>query len=265
MINLIDISGEYESDIDSQTTSYWNNELLEKNKSFNVIDLGFEKIEASTKYSSLLNQLSGAVDKINLNLDGKNILSVASGTCWVEAQWLKDINFESLTCIDFSRHRIHKLAPFTLEHYGITKADLICGSVFDLPLEKKYDVVMLSQAFHHIEDPISLLRRLRKILSEDGAIFIVGEHFYSNQKYHYQALKHFAKYVLNHKGYRKLKNFYPSWQDCFPPDLDKGDIHWSASEYDFIFKKAGFTYYEHDVHESRIFQSFILSVKDNHA
>ena len=48
-------------------------------------------------------------------------------------------------------------------------------------------------------------------------------------------------------------------------DFDKGDIHWSASEYDFIFKKSGFANYEHDVHENRIFQSFILLMKDNNA
>ena len=265
MFNLIDVSSENRLVNDSQASAYWNDEALEKNKSFNVVDLGFEKIEASPKYRALLDQISSVVDKARIDLDDKNILSVASGTCWIEAQWLNNSNFGSLSCIDISRHRIHKLAPFTLKHYGILSADLMWGSVFDLPIDKKYDVVMLSQAFHHIEEPIRLLRFLREILSEAGIIFIVGEHRYSNRKYHVQALKHFAKYALNYNGYRRLKSFYPSWQDCFPPDFEKGDIHWSESEYDFIFRKAGFSSYRHDVDKSGRFQSYTLSLRDTYA
>ena len=56
----------------------------------------------------------------------------------------------------------------------------------------------------------------------------------------------------------------PSWQDLFQPDYDKGDIHWSLSEYNFIFKKGGFSSYHHDVHTSNLFQSFVLKYNENH-
>ena len=265
--NIITLDSTGEHQIDLVSASYWNNEDLEKNKAFNVIDLGFDKIEASLKYKHLLDQLECLLANYNIAVKNSNILSVASGTCWVESQWLKNQQFRKLHCIDISRHRIHKLAPFTMEHYGIVgDVDFLHGSVFDLDAKhKSYDIIFLSQAFHHIEEPIRLLRFLKQLLSENGVILIVGEHYYTRLDYHKRAFKHYVKYFINRKGYRSLKQFYPSWQDLFPPDLDKGDIHWSASEYDFIFKKAGFSYYEHDVHESRIFQSFILPMKDNHA
>lgn len=63
MFNLIDLPSENRLVNDSQANAYWNDESLEKNKSFNVVDLGFEKIEASPKYRALLDQISSVVDK----------------------------------------------------------------------------------------------------------------------------------------------------------------------------------------------------------
>lgn len=257
---LITIAGRGELLVDQVSSEYWNDEDKERDKAFNVIDLGFEKIEGSDKYSALLDQLVTLTEKYNIKTDDAKILSVASGTCWLESQWLKDRPFESLSCVDFSKHRIHKLAPYTMEHYGLDdNIKFLHGSVFDLDEKgERYDIVLLSQAFHHIEEPIRLLRYLNGLLAEGGVIMIIGEHYYSNYEYHKRAIKHFIKYLINWKGYRDLRNFYPGWQDLFPPDFEKGDIHWSSSEYDFIFRKSGFFLYRRDVHASKLFQSYVL-------
>jgi len=263
-IITLDSTGEHQ--IDRVSAAYWNNEDLEKGKAFNVIDLGFDKIEGSRKYQQLLDQIEGLVAQYKIAIENSNILSVASGTCWVESQWLKNKQFNTLRSIDISQHRIHKLAPFTMEHYGV-EGDIgfLHGSIFDLNAdENRYDIIFLSQAFHHIEEPIRLLRFLKQLLSENGVILIVGEHYYTRLDYHKRALKHFVKYLLNRKGYRRLKQFYPSRQDLFPPDYDKGDIHWSPSEYDFIFRKSGLEKYFHDVHHSNRYHSYVLRLKDNH-
>jgi len=245
------------------SSTYWNDETLEKNKVFNVFDLGFEKIETKKKYIDLLSQLKEISEIAKVDYGQSSVLSVASGTCWLEGQFFKEREFKHMSCIDLSVHRIHKLAPFTLEHYGINpkKVTLIEGSVFDLIEEDRlFDVVILSQAFHHIDEPIRLLRFLRQKLSSNGKILILGEHFYSNFEYHKRSIKHFIKYLINWKSYRWSRNFYPAWQDLFQPDFEKGDIHWSKSEYDFIFKKSGFENYYHSIHKNQKYQAFILEV-----
>ena len=262
LITLQEKSG---SIIDSATSKYWNDESIEKKKVFNVIDLGFDKIESSDKYHALLDSIVKVMKKHGIQAKDSRILSLASGSCWIESQIFKNNDFKSLTNVDISHHRIHKLAPFTMNHYGVTKnVNFMLGSVFDMDVsETKYDVIFMSQAFHHMDEPIRLLRILKKMLNENGSIIIVGEHFFSNYKYHKQALKHFIKYIINWRDYRMLSNFYPSWQDLFKPDYDKGDIHWSSSEYNFIFKKSGFSVYHQETHRSNLFQSFVLKCNES--
>ena len=263
---LITLQRKSGSLVDFASSKYWNDESVEKKKVFNVIDLGFDKIERSIKYSALLDSIIKVINKHEIRTQDSNILSLMSGSCWVESQIFKNNDFKSLTNVDISQHRIHKLAPFTMSHYGVNKnVNFMLGSVFDMDTsESKYDIIFLSQGFHHIEEPIRLLRLLKKMLNENGFIVIVGEHFYSNYKYHKRAMKHFVKYIINWRSYRRLHHFYPSWQDLFQPDYDKGDIHWSLSEYNIIFKKGGFSIYHHDVHTSNLFQSFVLKYNENH-
>ena len=256
---LISIRGKGLSKSEDQTLVYWNDKEEEKNKAFNIKDFGFEKIESEYAYVSLYDQLKTLIKKYSVQTKGSEILSVASGTCWLEGRWLKDTHFKRLSCIDFSKHRIHEIAPLSMMHYGIKKnVRYLHGSIFDLnERNTKYDIILLSQAFHHIDEPIALMRYLKKILSKKGIIIIIGEQYYTQFEYHKRALKHVFKYILNWKDCRRLQNFYPEWQDLFRPDFVKGDIHWSRSAYDFIFKKAGLTYL-HDVHSSKLYQSFVV-------
>jgi ubiquinone/menaquinone biosynthesis C-methylase UbiE len=262
---LINLKSKTGTIVDNPSSIYWNDESIEKDKVFNVIDLGFDKIEASIKYKTLIDSINKVIAKHEIKTKEARVLSLASGSCWVESQIFNRNDFKNLTNLDLSQHRIHKLAPFTMNHYGINKnVNFIHGSVFDMDeSEKKYDIIFMSQAFHHIDEPIRLLRFLKKMLSKDGYIVIVGEHFFPSYLYHKQAIKHFIKYIINWRDYRKLKNFYPAWQDLFQPDYDKGDIHWSLSEYNFIFNKSGFKTYHQEIHSSKIFQSFVIKYNEN--
>jgi len=241
--------------------TYWNNEKAESEKAFNVEKFGLDIIEKTPRYIALYNQLDGIDRQINSSLARGKILSIASGTCWLEAKWLRTRSFEKLVCVDFSRHRIHKLAPKTLEMYGLSgNITLCCGSVFDLEPEddERFDVILLSQAFHHIEEPIRLLRLIRDILSPSGMVVIVGEPFFGMRTYFRRVIKHFIKYTINWRGYRRLSAPFPGWQDLFPPDYNKGDIHYSLSDYEFLFRKSGFLNYKHSVDKTRQYQAFHL-------
>ncbi len=139
--------------VDLASSKYWNDESVEKKKVFNVIDLGFDKIERSIKYQALLDSIIKVINKHGIKTQDSKILSLASGSCWVESQIFKNNDFKSLTNVDISQHRIHKLAPFTMSHYGVNKnVNFMLGSVFDMDTsESKYDIIFLSQGFHHIE------------------------------------------------------------------------------------------------------------------
>ena len=243
----------------SQT--YWNDERVEASKPFNVKKFGFDRIDSESKYVALLDQLQQVVAGAGICVAGARILSVASGSCWLEAKWLRSEAFQKLVCIDVSVHRIHELAPATMAHYGLAGDISLCsGSIFDIENEggEEFDIILMGQAFHHIEEPIRLLRMLSKLLSSSGVVVLVGEHYFGRAAYFRCACKHFVKYFLNWKGYRALHTVFPGWQDLFPPDYEKGDIHWSLSEYDFLFRKADFTNYSHGVDPTRRFQSFVL-------
>tara|TARA_Y100001970_G_scaffold51317_1_gene64921 strand:+ start:1765 stop:2643 length:879 start_codon:yes stop_codon:yes gene_type:complete len=265
-INLIKLDSKGGHLIDKLSNDYWNNKEIERNKIFNVSKIGFNDLENSAKYNNLLNHIDSLFIKQNIDFNNKNILSIASGICWIESKIFNNNKFNSLSCNDISLHRIHELAPKTLNHYGINKnVNLLHGNIFDIgnATKAKYDLVFLCQAFHHIDEPIRLLRIMNDVMSNNGVIFITGEHYYSSIEYHKRAIKHFIKYLINYKNYRHLNNFYPSWQDLFRPSFSKGDIHWSLNEYNFIFKKSGFDNYYHYISKCKRYQSFILKKSEN--
>ncbi len=56
------------------------------------------------------------------------------------------------------------------EHYNL---DLECGTVFDLNLaDKSIDIIIFHQVLEHLSDPQSFLREVRRILKDDGYIFL---------------------------------------------------------------------------------------------
>ncbi len=114
---LITLQRKSGSLVDFASSKYWNDESVKK-IIFNVIDLGFDKIERSIKYSALLDSIIKVINKHEIRTQDSNILSLMSGSCWVESQIFKNNDFKSLTNVDISQHRIHKLAPFTMNYYG---------------------------------------------------------------------------------------------------------------------------------------------------
>jgi 2-polyprenyl-3-methyl-5-hydroxy-6-metoxy-1,4-benzoquinol methylase len=215
---------EYDSSYD-----YWNNEKLEKGKVFYYLSA----LQNSKDQQFFIDELSQYLDK-----NGKVInsfLNVCCGNLWVETNALKEKNIAKVVGIDYSQHRVHKLALKSIEHTkNDSNIELICGNVLDYKSDEKFDFIYLPKAFHHIESPIALLRKLKNLLSSNGKIIICGEHFYSSKIYIKCLLKHFIKFCLN-SNYRIIRSFIPEYGMLFPYSLEKGDIHYSLYQYDYFF------------------------------
>ena len=238
---------ENDSSIDDADDSkgYWNDQSKEENKVFNIKN-GFEKLENSKKIQNLLHQLNEICLNFSIDPNSKKILSIASGICWIESKWLSNFNPISLTAVEYSKHRIFDLAPKTFEYYKYNyDINLINSDIFDLDinLHKNYDIILLCQAFHHIDEPLRLLRMLKTISNPSAKIIIMGEPYFSTRKYLNGSLKHFIKLLINYKGYRKDHYLFPSYSDIFPAAAlsgdPKGDIHYSKNGYKYLFKKSG--------------------------
>lgn len=242
-ITLVDMVG---SDCQRETLDssfeYWDDAEKQNEKVFNVErEGGFFALEQDAYLQALFKQLSQLGCASKVTLDGKRILTLAAGTCWLESWWLRGERPKQLVAIDFSKYRLHHLAPLVLKHYEIDfPVKLVRADVSSaLNGEKGFDVVVMSQAFHHFEDPIAVLRQVKNVLNPEGSVFIVGEHYFGSKLYWLQAFKHFVKLLLNFKEYRSKHLFFPAYRDLFPPCIEKGDIHYSPAEYDFMFRKVG--------------------------
>lgn len=241
---------EYDTSFD-----YWNNEELEKKKFFYTLSALENSVEQQFFIQELSSYLSDSDEEIN------SFLSVCCGNLWIETNALKEKNIVKVVGIDYSQHRIHKLALKSIEYTkNNSNIELICGNVLDYNPDEKFDFIYLSKAFHHIESPIILLRKLKNLLSSNGKIIICGEHFYSRKIYLKRLLKHFIKFSLK-SNYRSIRSFIPEYGMLFPYSIEKGDIHYSLYQYDYFLKKIEFNY-KRIIHQKRGFQTFILTHKE---
>ena len=236
---------------------YWNDEEIEKKKLFYDIK-ALERSQEQQFFIREINQLIGE-DHDNIN----SFLSVCCGNMWIEANAFKNNKLRNFIGIDYSQHRVHKLAEKSIKHMNVqSDVELICGNILEFETDIKFDLIYLSKAFHHIESPIVLLRKLKELLSNDGKIIICGEHYYGSVKYTKQLIKHFIRYAIFNK-YRKIRSFFPEYGMLFPYSLEKGDIHYSLYNYHYFFEKMDFNYI-HKIHKKRGFQTFILTHKNTH-
>ena len=240
---------EYDTSFD-----YWNNEELEKEKYlYDVV-----KLQNSVEQQFFIGELSSYLSDNSKEIN--SFLSVCCGSLWIETNALKEKNIAKIVGIDYSQHRVHKLAVKSIENTKInSNIELICGNILDFNTDNKYDFIYLSKAFHHIESPLALLRKLKDLLSSNGKIIICGEHYYSKKIYLKRLLKHFIKFFLS-KNYRRVRSFIPEYGMLFPYSIEKGDIHYSLYQYDYFFKKIEFNY-KRIIHHKRGFQTFILTHK----
>ena len=169
-----------------------------------------------------------------------SVLSIACGTCWLESLIAKRYEIKKFTGIDFSETRIRDYANKAMSRLNIREIELLEIDFYDYKTDKKFDLIILCQAFHHMDSPVMLLKRCSKMLREQGTVLILGERRYGFRHILVNTLKHFLKYLLNFKSYRKAHFIFPGYSTLFPPDLVKGDTHYHLSDYLVMFERGGF-------------------------
>lgn len=237
------------------TYAYWNDVEHEKEKIFFWIESPSEiaKVENHLKSTGLLDEFELARNKFPSSFKGK-VLDLACGVCWTVALTSKMKEIESIDALEFSLHRLKLVADHVIR--GLkgdeTKVQKIYGSFYNILSEPaSYDLVLLSQAFHHADRPIHLLNEIDRVLKPGGSVILIGEHLFSPFVIFKQWIKHNLKALI--KRDRKLTtDFY----ELFPTtDEIAGDHYYRVSDYRFLFRSMGYdlTYIKSNIRSSAIF------------
>ncbi len=95
----------------------------------------------------------------------KDILDVACGTGVLFPVYLKK-NVNSLTGIDISPEMV-KIA-----NKKFPEIEIVCGDAEEYHFDKKFDVIMIYNAFPHFPNPENLIKNLARFLKDNGRISI---------------------------------------------------------------------------------------------
>ena len=228
-------------DVNSQFTfNYWNDVEAEKKKAWWVETPGdCENLKKYLNDSGLSEELKLALYKFPEIFYGE-VLDVAAGVCWTTALISKLDMVSSVDALEFSLHRLDRLADVVIEGLEGTPSKIrkIYGSFYNMRKEKKYDLIFMSQAFHHADFPIRLLIECDGVLKQGGSLILLGEHLISRKSYIKRFVRINIANLLNGTFFTKglVSNFY----ELFLPDEILGDHYYRLSDYYFMFQSFGF-------------------------
>ena len=95
----------------------------------------------------------------------KDILDIACGTGTLFPVYFKR-NVKSVTGIDISPEMV-KIAK-----QKFPETEIICGDAEEYQFDKKFDIIMVYNAFPHFANPEKLIKNLAELLNDNGRISI---------------------------------------------------------------------------------------------
>lgn len=223
-----EISGVY-------TYEYWNDIEEEKVKEWWQLVQDRNKLMSYLKDTGLSDEFAFAAELLlKKDLLGARILDAAAGNCWTSALLSKFDEAIEIDALEFSSHRLAQLAPLVFDRLSAKKSKIqrVLGSFYDIKRnDAYYDLVFMSHAFHHADNPFRLLLEFDRILKPGGCIAFTGEPFVGWAHYIKKIIK---SLVIN----RKLElDFY----SLFETDNRLGDHFYRPSDYRFMFRTMGYT------------------------
>lgn len=106
------------------------------------------------------------------------------------------------------------------------------GSFYKLRLpDASLDFALLSEAFHHADDPLRLLAELRRTLKPKAPILMLGEHIRPSKAALYSRTA--ARYAVS--------RLLPVLPELLAPQPITGDHYYLLDQYREMFARAGFS------------------------
>jgi ubiquinone/menaquinone biosynthesis C-methylase UbiE/DNA-binding transcriptional ArsR family regulator len=115
-------------------------------------------------------QVEGAMLEMGLTGDPKSLLDLGTGTGRILQLFASHV--ERGVGIDTSRDML-SVARSALADDSISHLQIRHGDVYKLADGERYDLVVLHQVLHFLEDPSLALRRAKRRLTKDGRLLIV--------------------------------------------------------------------------------------------
>lgn len=219
------------------TAEFWNDVATEKTKEWWIGDGDYTRCMEYLASSGLLREYAQAERFVREFAAGRPspivVADLAAGIGWTSANLSKVDEVSEVCAVEISEHRLDGLFEHAVKMMSgdETKIARYLGSFYDLQFDDgSIDLVFLSQAFHHADNPFRLLTECDRVLRPGGRIIITGEHFASMRL----ILRRFASLLV--RQHRLTTNFF----ELFPPDPVLGDHYYRASDYSFMFGTIGY-------------------------
>lgn len=133
-------------------------------------------------------------------IEGKNdVLDLGCGVGTVDF-YLANQGFD-VVGIDISSRAI-KLAKLSKREMNIPGISFYCSSLEKFHIEKKFDYIILSEVVEHLEDPISVIKRIRKVM-KGKSLLVVSTPLVSAPLYRWGLLDEFDRKVGHLRRYSK--------------------------------------------------------------
>jgi len=245
--------------------AYWDDPATEEGKPFDVSDGDYGRLERYLGEVGLTGDLRHCLAHLGSEVSGTAI-DLAAGTLWAVPTLLK-AGAQRVYCVEYSRHRLLDIGPRVLDHYGVAQDEVVLayGSFYDLHVEpSSCRLALLSQAFHHADEPDRLLAELARVLEPGGVALLIGEHRIAPRQVAVYAAKCLLSVLPSRAQSRLMQqplhgrpSLRPAGRDLAPVDPVMGDHVYTAREYERMFTAAGFEH-RRVLRPDSSYQAFVL-------
>jgi ubiquinone/menaquinone biosynthesis C-methylase UbiE len=221
--------------------SLWNNINIEKKK-FWFLKKSDQELKNGLEQKGLIEEFNFAIKFFSK----KEIIvaDLAAGTGWVSALLSKIKNVRQIYCLEMSNHRL-KLFPKTFKALkgNFKKTKLYLGSFYKTRFKNSFfDIIFLSQAFHHAHRPTDLLNECNRILKIDGKIIMIGEDYIN----YFRVIKRFFSKII----YERVMTF--DFKKLFPTNQAQGDHHYFYKDYAKLAQLSNLTLKSYKINNQKV-------------
>lgn len=159
---------------------YWNDIATEKNKPYWIVEESDNKLIRFLRQDTNLERCF--IDALSFvkNIKGirGRILDVGAGVGWASAIVSNLSSVDSVVCIDFSEHRLKKIAPVIIRQFAGNpdKVNFILGDFLNMDFEPNhFEIVMFVQSLYMFADLGYVLKKTYNLLKDDGILMVICE------------------------------------------------------------------------------------------